>query len=799
MKAPSLALAAAFIGAVLGSTSQPGFGQVLDSSETVPLAATAPTPVPALVPYAGVSISPEGKPVTDPISITFLIHRNPQGGEALWSETETVTPDKDGKFSVQLGSTLPSGLPADLFASGEARWLEVQIAGQAPRARTLLTSVPYAMKSADADSLGGRPVTNFVTQEQLAASFRTTAAALAAQTIQPLIAGAVTGSGTAGSVPLWTGTLTQGNSEITQVGKNVGINEATPGATLDVGGTAIFRGTTTLPPLSPATTALAYRSQLLGLAASAWSTTASAPVAQTFRLYTLPAGNNTASPSGNLYLQFQEGTAAGKNILSIASNGVISFAPAQTFPSSVTTFPKGATFDAESYITGASTDYMLKAVNSNSNGTGAIYAEGAGYAPGIVAKSANGYGVLGLAGDGIGGGFGNSSSGNPTLSVSNTIGPVADLSAASDTIPAFSVTNSSSLASAVGVQSTVSTGTALVLNSPNGNGLVSTVAVGSAGSFISAGIFNPTLSAVNGSGGTALYSKSSGGLLPAAYLLSEGDYQDGAEIVNLANGDALHADAGEGVAGFFQNSSGVEPTVYAYNTDGNQIGTLFKTFMAGSKTGTCGIGGNGDMACTGQLKSLVDAGGGTRKVETYSMQSPENWMEDFGSGTLQNGVAVVGIDPTFSETVSESADYHVFLTPKGDSRGLYVINETATSFEVRESGGGISSLAFDYRIVAKRRGFEGQRHVDVTENFRVAMARSAIDRKPRQGGQPASPAPRIVSPQPYAPFVQQTQILPTPRMAPPPAAERLQVPTHVTAARSLSGSRSPSVPFEVVP
>ena len=46
---------------------------------------------------------------------------------------------------------------------------------------------------------------------------------------------------------------------------------------------------------------------------------------------------------------------------------------------------------------------------------------------------------------------------------------------------------------------------------------------------------------------------------------------------------------------------------------------------------------------------------------------------------------------------------------------------TAKSFEVRESGGGTASIAFDYRIVAKRRGFEAQRLTDVTEKFNSEM------------------------------------------------------------------------------
>ena len=752
-----------------------------DTQTATAIAQSSRQPVPNLAPAQGVVADHAGEKHV----LRFAVYEAEDSRDPLWSEEQPVTLGVRGEYSVLLGAGSGTGLPQGLFATGEPRWLGVQV-GEREEPRTLLASVPYAMKAADAETLAGHAASNFVTQEQLAASFKTTAAALAAQSIEPLVAGTVTGSGTTGYVPLWTGASALGTSVLNQVGTGasakVGIKTTNPATSLDVNGNQTLRGYLTMLPASAATATAGVYSPLLELSASSFLAGGAAKQ-KTFAWQAQPTGNNTTTPSADLRLLFGSGGAAfAATGLSIAANGVITFAPAQSFPSAATLFPKGATFDAESYITGSSADYMLKAINSNPDGTGAIYAQGAGYAPGIVAKSASGYGVLGLAGDGIGGGFSNASSGNPTLSVSNTIGPAADLIAASDTVPAFSVTNSSSAGGAVGIQSTVSTGTALVLSSPNGNGLVSTVALGSAGSFISSGILNPTLSAVNGTG-TALYSKSSGGLVSAAYLLSEGDYQDAAEIVNLANGDALYAHAGTGVAGFFQNTSGVDPTVYAYNRDGNQIGTLFKTFMADSASGTCGIGG-GNLSCTGQLKSLVAAGGGARKVETYAVQSPENWMEDFGSGVLERGVAVVGIDPTFAETVSESAAYHVFLTPKGDSRGLYVINETAASFEVRESGGGISSLAFDYRIVAKRRGFEAQRHVDVTESYRSAMERSILNRKPAQGGEPVLPVQRIVSPQAQAPSVQRPQILPTPQIAQPPAAERrLQAPPHLTAAK----------------
>jgi hypothetical protein len=73
------------------------------------------------------------------------------------------------------------------------------------------------------------------------------------------------------------------------------------------------------------------------------------------------------------------------------------------------------------------------------------------------------------------------------------------------------------------------------------------------------------------------------------------------------------------------------------------------------------------------------------------------------------GITTVALDQKFTQTVNLAKGYHVFVTPKGDCKGLYVSNETKTGFEVRELGGGQSSVAFDYRIVAHRNGYETTR------------------------------------------------------------------------------------------
>ena len=92
----------------------------------------------------------------------------------------------------------------------------------------------------------------------------------------------------------------------------------------------------------------------------------------------------------------------------------------------------------------------------------------------------------------------------------------------------------------------------------------------------------------------------------------------------------------------------------------------------------------------------------------YSMQSPEVRLEDFGSATLVDGRAVVKIEPVFAQAAN-LVEYYVFLTPLGDCQGLYVTAKAADSFEVRELGGGTGSVSFDYRIVARRLGYESTR------------------------------------------------------------------------------------------
>lgn len=93
-----------------------------------------------------------------------------------------------------------------------------------------------------------------------------------------------------------------------------------------------------------------------------------------------------------------------------------------------------------------------------------------------------------------------------------------------------------------------------------------------------------------------------------------------------------------------------------------------------------------------------------RGVVSYVATQSLPTIDDFGESALENGSAYVRLDQAFANVIDQSANYLVFITPEGDSHGLYVTQKTVKGFAVRESMGGQSSIAFSYRIVAKPLG-----------------------------------------------------------------------------------------------
>ena len=303
--------------------------------------------MPRLVIYSGVAKDASGKPLTGTVGVTFALYSAQEGGAPLWLETQNVKADSQGSFSVNLGATNPSGLPQDLFVSGEARWLGVRPEGQDEQPRAQLITVPYAMKAGDAETIGGLPPSAFVLAAPATpggSAAPASSSASASPTSPPLA-----GSGTVNFVPLWTPDgNTLGNSVVFQSGTGstakIGLNTTTPVTTLDVKGGGTIRGVLSLPATANATATSGKNSQALLQTASAFNSGTNAAVSQNFRWITEPVGNNTTSPTGSLHLLFNSGSNSPTETgLHIASNGQITFAAGQTFPGTGTGTITGVT------------------------------------------------------------------------------------------------------------------------------------------------------------------------------------------------------------------------------------------------------------------------------------------------------------------------------------------------------------------------------------------------------------------------------------------------------------------------
>lgn len=274
--------------------------------------------VPPLTNYTGVLTDLNGKPLTGVIGVTFYLYENVQGGAPLWMEVQNVKADRAGHYTVTLGATTHEGLPANLFASGEARWLGVQVQGQEEQPRVMLLAVPYALKAKDAETIGGLPPSAFMLAPGSAAVITQKAPSAGSVTDPPPASSNVTTTGgTVNAIPLFTTPSNIQNSILTQ----------TATTAVNVGGKL------NLPAVGTATATAGKNSRPETFVASAFNKATGTAVPQMFQLQGEPAGNNTGTTSGTLNLLYASGSnAPAETGLKISSKGLITFAAGQTFP-----------------------------------------------------------------------------------------------------------------------------------------------------------------------------------------------------------------------------------------------------------------------------------------------------------------------------------------------------------------------------------------------------------------------------------------------------------------------------------
>jgi hypothetical protein len=229
--------------ALLGLCLASGLAQEASTSNAVA--------VPHLVRFSGLVKDAAGQPLSGTVGVTFALYRDQEGGAPLWLETQNAATDNNGHYTVSLGATKADGLPVELFTSGEARWLGVQPEGQSEQPRVLLLSVPYALKAADAETVGGLPPSAFVLANGAQGSEAATKSAAVPASTAAAKNPTVTGKGVLDFIPMWDSTSDIIDSLIFQKSSQIGINTTAPAATLDVNGKNDIRDTLTLFPKGP--------------------------------------------------------------------------------------------------------------------------------------------------------------------------------------------------------------------------------------------------------------------------------------------------------------------------------------------------------------------------------------------------------------------------------------------------------------------------------------------------------------------------------------------------------------------
>lgn len=545
--------------------------------------ASASDTVPRLIRFSGTMGDGSGTPKSGAVNMTFTLYDSQSGATVLWSERQTVQCNDEGHYIVLLGSTKPEGLPVELFASRQARWLGVTPEGEATEhERVQLTSTPYALKAADADTLGGKPASAFVlSPSEGTEGAQPGGANLAGNSNASSTANGptnLTGTGTKNFIPLWTTTTNLGNSVIFQnSSQNIGVGVTSPNSKLVVKGT----GNTNIRIGDPA-----CGSNFAAVAFGSGSINCTN--------YTVMGDGTNAyinTPSSAGFIDFRQGNVP-----------VMTLGPAD--------------FEPVTQI------------------------------------------------------FGRTYLGNPTSRFNDLQGKLN-----------------------VGDSDNKNIQTATIQADFTANWALSAAILGDTTAAQSSGVegFAEGSSFAMGVSGVAF---SGGGSNVGVMGENEGD---GVGVVAINNGGPTQP----ALVAISPNSTAILPVLQV--TGGASLGSP-----------SCIVDGSADLICSGFKAAVVPVDRGQRQVTLYAVESPENWFEDFGSAKLMNGSAVVTLEPTFVQTVNTGFDYHVFLTPQGDCKGLYVKQKTATSFEVHEMGGGKSSVAFDYRIVARRRGYEGTRMADET-------------------------------------------------------------------------------------
>jgi hypothetical protein len=701
------------------------------------------------------------------VGITLAIYKDQYEGAPLWLEPQNIQADAKGNYTVQLGSTKPDGLPLDLFSSGEARWLGVTVNGGQEQPRVLLLSVPYALKAADAETIGGLPPSAFV----LAAppisgaagsgSGSSVSPSTSTSGAPPATSNVTTTGGTVNALPLWTTASNIQSSAVTQTGSGttarIGIGTTTPAATLDVKGAETVRGVLTLPATSAATATKGANSQPQDLVASSFSSSTSKAVNQTFQWQAEPAANNTANPSGTLNLLFGSGTTApAETGLKLSGKGLFTFATGQTFPGTGTI--TGVTTGAGSGLSGGGTTgsltlSLLKTCSTNQvlrwsgaawacatiGGTGtvtsvALAAPAADFK--VSGSPITGAGTLDLAWtvtpasantanaivkrDGSGNFAANAVTANSVTgsTVTGTTVNAVDVNLSDTAIisstnfNAIVATSSSTLATTVSAFASAASGPTIAVegqtnsSDPGAKGVlgVDNATVGT-GEGVNGVSLSPVGLGVAGQGGSSSFSSTALTWMGIQPIGMLGDS-------SLSGGVGVHATADDGYALRADNNSGY-PTV-DFRNSGNGL-----SFTAGGNTGFVDIFPSGDLTVSGTIHAGVKDFRIDHPLDPSGKYLTHASIESSEMLNLYTGNAVLGADGSAAVSLPDwftalNDDFRYQLTPIGGFAQLYIAEEiTGNQFRI---AGGRAGMKVSWQVTGVRQDAYAKAHPLVVES-----------------------------------------------------------------------------------
>ena len=142
--------------------------------------------VPRLVTITGTFRPADGQRAGTFETVTVSLYAESEGGTPVWQERQTIAIDAQGHYSLVLGANSPDGIPAAVFGELAAQWMSTAFerAGEIEGPRRRVTSAPYAIRAADADTLGGLPASAYLRAPDTKRSATDTKSATASKDVQ---------------------------------------------------------------------------------------------------------------------------------------------------------------------------------------------------------------------------------------------------------------------------------------------------------------------------------------------------------------------------------------------------------------------------------------------------------------------------------------------------------------------------------------------------------------------------------------------------------------------------------------